>query len=295
MSASIVVFLCTYNGEKYLHRQLDSVVGQQGMNVRIIAHDDGSKDNSVNILNEYNIPVMGGEHLGAAHGFFYLMEQAPEADFYAFCDQDDIWDSDKLKKAADALEAAAPEGSAALYACSTRLVNDSEEFISLHKIDKNRSLTSRLFYASISGNTIVFNKKMRDIAVMHHPEEMVMHDSWMVKLCIATGGHLVIDEEPHMDYRMHGNNVVGMELNFSQKVGKFKKVVKGRGEGQELIDICNYYGSMVPDEYRKLAADTLLTRTDKRARRGFVKKYGIDFKSRGFDAAFAMKVSRGNL
>ena len=124
---------------------------------------------------------------------------------------------------------------------------------------------------------------------------MVMHDSWLVKLCIAVGGRLIVDEDAHMDYRMHGNNTVGMELNLRQKIGKFKRVANGRSEGQELIDICSLYGLMVKPEYRRLAEDTEKTRTNEQCRRTFMKDHGIDFHSRGFNMAFSMKVKKGNL
>ena len=259
MTPTVCVLLCTYNGEKYLREQIDSLLAQKDVDMAIMAHDDGSSDGTAEILKEYNIPVFGDGHLGAAHGFFYLMEQAPQADYYAFCDQDDIWDKDKLSSAAQALGISQKP---MIYCSSTRLVSESGTHLSLHRADSSRSLPSRLFYSSISGNTMVFNRSMRDLAVMHHPEEMVMHDSWLVKLCISVGGRLVIDENAHIDYRMHGNNTVGMELNLRQKIGKFRRVVSSRGEGQELIDICSLYGLMVKPEYRKLAVDTEKTRTD---------------------------------
>lgn len=293
MTPSVCVLLCTYNGEKYLRRQIDSVLHQKDVRVAVMAHDDGSSDGTLDILNEINISLFGNGHLGAAHGFFYLMEQAPEADFYAFCDQDDIWDDDKLSSAVKAMNMDPQKPM--LYCSSTRLVAEDGSPIMVHRADPARSLSSRMFYSSISGNTIVFNRSMKDIAVMHHPEEMVMHDSWMVKLCIAVGGKLFIDEDAHIDYRMHSNNTVGMELNLRQKLQKFIRVVNSRGEGQELIDICSLYGLMIKPEFRRLAADTEKTRTDVRCRSNFMKDHGIDFNSRGFNMAFAMKVKKGNL
>lgn len=292
MTHSVCILLCTYNGEKYLREQIESLFNQKNVDMAIMAHDDGSTDGTADILKEYNIPVFGGGHLGAAHGFFYLMEQAPKADFYAFCDQDDIWDEDKISVAVNALGMSQKP---MIYCSSTRLVSEDGAFVTTHRVDSSRTLPSRLFYSSISGNTIVFNSSMRDVALMHHPERMVMHDSWLVKLCIAVGGRLIIDEDAHIDYRMHGSNTVGMELNLNQKIGKFKRVVNGQGEGQELIDICSLYGLMVKPEYRMLAADTEKSRTDPKIRANFMKEHGIDFKNRGFNMAFAMKVKKGNL
>ena len=312
MAPKVCVLLCTYNGEKYLERQLESVFGQKNVELQILVHDDGSTDGTADILSKYNIPVIGSEHLGAAHGFFYLMEHAPEADYYAFCDQDDVWDRDKLSAAINSIDRelekfggyrASKVGIKSeenlqkpmLYACSTRLVDQDENFLQTHIADPSRTLTSRLFYSSISGNTMVFNKQLKNIAVMHHPKDMVMHDSWMVKLCVAIGGGLVVDREPHMDYRMHGNNVVGMELNLKQKIEKFRRVVRSKGEGQELIDICSLYGAMIRSEYRRMADAVQKTRTDASARKTFVKDFNVDFKNKGFNMAFGLKVKKGNL
>jgi len=287
----ICVLLCTYNGEKYIRRQLDSVLAQTGVNVSFLIHDDGSTDGTLSILGEYGLESSVGGHLGPAHGFLELAANAPDADLYAFCDQDDVWDSDKLKSAADMIAGA--EGPA-LYCCSTRLVED-ETFIADHILDTGRSLSARLFYAGISGNTIVFNRALKEHLAEHLPEDLIMHDSWLVKLCIASGGRFVIDPAAHISYRMHGSNEVGMELNILQKAGKFRRIVSGKGEASELIDICALYGSLILPRFREMAARAAESRTDRSARRGFMKEFGIDFNNTAFNAAFALKVRKGNL
>ena len=94
--------MATYNGEKFLQEQLNSLYGQQGVNVDILVRDDGSKDGTQNILREnsesHSLKWYQGEHKNVANGFFELMQKGAEADyrFYAFCDQDDVWDLDKL-------------------------------------------------------------------------------------------------------------------------------------------------------------------------------------------------------
>ncbi|MGI6072191.1 MAG: glycosyltransferase [Lachnospiraceae bacterium] len=295
MSERVCVLLCTYNGEKYLRRQLDSLNRQRGVEVDIFAHDDGSSDKTAEILKEYGIETVGAEHLGAAKGFMYLLENAPEADYYAFCDQDDEWDEDKLSCGVQTMKSVAEDSGLALYCCSSRLVDAGGNFIKNHIIDGMRSPATRMFYASISGNTIIFNREMKKTAARHTPKELVMHDSWLVKLCLALGGTLIVDEEPHIDYRMHGSNEWGMELNLKGKLRKFKNVIKSRGEGQELIDICGLYGEEVMPEFRELAKATELTRIGSVAGRGFMKANGIDFRNAGFNLAFAIKTSKGRL
>lgn len=92
--------MTTYNGEKYLKEQLDSLLKQVGVSVKILVRDDGSTDQTKSILDTYQkkglIDWYCGEHLNAPRGFLDLINRAPNADYYAFCDQDDVWDSDKL-------------------------------------------------------------------------------------------------------------------------------------------------------------------------------------------------------
>ena len=101
----IAIMLSTYNGEKYIRKQLDSLVNQSyKAYMKVFVRDDGSTDNTLSILEEYiekiNLTIIKGENVGPGKSFWKLfMNQNINADYYAFCDQDDIWDSDKLKKA----------------------------------------------------------------------------------------------------------------------------------------------------------------------------------------------------
>lgn len=93
---TVSVLLSTYNGEKYLREQLDSLLVQQGVDLRIIARDDGSKDTTVEILKEYagkdtRVSFFEGKNVGPAQSFFDLIMKSPDSDYYAFCDQDDVW------------------------------------------------------------------------------------------------------------------------------------------------------------------------------------------------------------
>ncbi len=297
MSANVCVLMCTYNGEKYIKRQMDSLMDQKDVQVYFCVHDDGSSDSTPDILKSYGITPVGADHMGPAKGFMYLLEAAPDSDYYAFCDQDDIWDDDKLSSAIDMIrieEQLYPD-EPCIYGCSTRLVSEDEKYICDHLLDKTRTLSSRLFYASISGNTVVFNRAMRELALKTLPDRLIMHDSWMVKLCVATGGHLIIDERPHMDYRMHGANQIGMEMGLSDKLSKFRKVSGNDGEGQEFLDICSLYEDSLQPWVKRLAELAESSRTSKQAARTLLKEGNIDFKNTGFNIAFRRKVLKGHL
>lgn len=100
---TVAVLMATYNGERFLREQLDSLLNQKDVTVKILVRDDNSKDSTVSILEEYKSKSLlqwyTGEHLGVEKNFLDLLRHAPEADYYAFCDQDDVWDDNKLSVA----------------------------------------------------------------------------------------------------------------------------------------------------------------------------------------------------
>ncbi|MDO4473064.1 MAG: glycosyltransferase [Eubacteriales bacterium] len=103
------ILLSTYNGEKYIADQMESLLKQEYSNFKIIIRDDGSSDETVSILSEYQekypekIVVHEGVNVGWMKSFQWLIKNAGEADYYAFCDQDDVWGNNKIKHAVDEL------------------------------------------------------------------------------------------------------------------------------------------------------------------------------------------------
>ena len=125
----INVLLSTYNGELYIAEQLDSLLRQTVIdNMKIIIRDDGSTDSTLKIIEEYksknsNIIFYRGENLKPAKSFWHLLQNCDEADYFAFCDQDDVWDEDKLEVAINQLKE--HDDVPALYFSDARVV-DSE-------------------------------------------------------------------------------------------------------------------------------------------------------------------------
>ena len=95
-----MILLSTYNGEKYLKEQLDSIFSQSYKNFEIITRDDGSNDETINILKSYNIKILDTDkNLGAKLSFSTLLNYSvknTDADYFMFCDQDDIWKNDMI-------------------------------------------------------------------------------------------------------------------------------------------------------------------------------------------------------
>ena len=107
-SEKVQILLSTYNGEKYLEELIISLLDQEYSNLSILIRDDGSVDRTVEILKKYennnNISIIFGENLGVVDSFFELIKNADaEAEFVAFCDQDDLWEQSKIFRAVNIL------------------------------------------------------------------------------------------------------------------------------------------------------------------------------------------------
>ncbi|MBR7166470.1 MAG: glycosyltransferase [Bacteroidaceae bacterium] len=104
----VQVLMSTYNGMQYIREQLQSIYAQQGVDLSLLVRDDGSTDGTLQLLDEEQqagrLSWYSGKNLGPAFSFWDLLHNAPEAPYYAFCDQDDVWDADKLAVAVAAME-----------------------------------------------------------------------------------------------------------------------------------------------------------------------------------------------
>ena len=209
----IMVLLSTYNGEKYISDQIESVLCQQGVDVHIVARDDGSQDETINILKRIstleNITVIEGQNIGVVGSFFTLMHEAVchNFDYFAFCDQDDVWKNDKLKVATDILSGHGNEP--ALYMSSFQMVDENLHSIQTKMSRPNISVEGALASNCATGCTMVFNKKLLEKSLISNYDDVLMHDYWMYMVCLLTGGYIYYDETPHIYYRQHGNNVIG--------------------------------------------------------------------------------------
>ncbi len=251
----ISIMMATYNGERFLREQLDSCLRQKNVKVNILIRDDGSTDRTIAILNEYKtkklIDWYSGEHKGVQQGYLDLLKNVPKADYYAFCDQDDIWDDDKLQVAISHLDNM-PNDKPTLYYCGQRLVDEHLNFISNHKITVKRSLHTNYLISNIAGCTAVFNNKLLDVVNDCSPDFILMHDSWVYKLCLALGGTVYADSEVHISYRQHGNNVTGLTSGLKGKIRqawRYIDVFKIQAQMQSLLQC---YGDKMIPEYRQL-------------------------------------------
>ncbi len=222
--ANIDILLATYNGERYLAEQIDSVLAQRFDDWRLIARDDGSSDGTVAILQDYSarhpdrIVLLddGDRGLGASGNFSRLMEYAA-ADYVMFCDQDDVWLPGKIDRLLEAMHALEAENGSDIplivHSDLTVVGRNLEElhhsFWKFQTIDPafGRSFNRLLIQNVVTGCASLCNRKLIETSLPVPPEAM-MHDWWLA-LVAASFGHVASVPEATVLYRQHGENTLG--------------------------------------------------------------------------------------
>lgn len=257
----VLVMMSTYNGEKYLHEQIYSILNQEGVNVSILVRDDKSEDGTLKFLDSYKqkgkINFYYGKNLKPARSFMDLIDKASEKyDYYAFSDQDDYWLPDKLISAVNSLEKYIKMP--ALYMSSVTIVDENLSYITDKIINSFNNFENAIIKNEAIGCTQVFNLSLLRILKMYKPDFIMMHDSWVCRVCHAVDGKVIIDEKSHILYRQHNNNVLGYHENIFIKLKKqYKIAFLSKIRIRELIakELLNGYGTIMPDNIHKLAID----------------------------------------
>ncbi len=214
--ASIQVLLATFNGGTYLEDLIRSIRSQSEVSqVSILASDDHSKDNSMEILRDSGITILESPSIGAADNFRFLITKANGYEYYAFADQDDLWHPNKISGAIEHLK---DLDKPAIYVGSTIDTNGR-----LH-VPKMYTLPESLMTNQVQGCTIVFNRKFHNLLQENLPPSFVMHD-WWVYLLAQCFGEIVFDEKPCMIYRIHKGNLIGTGSKFLKALRLFGRFV----------------------------------------------------------------------
>jgi glycosyltransferase involved in cell wall biosynthesis len=239
------VLMSVYNGERYLKEQIQSVLDQKGLEIDLLIRDDGSSDSSIAIIEDFmkehaNIQLIKGENIGVIASFYELsLKAGEEYDFYAYCDQDDVWLEDKLLRAVGFLDK--PE-MPQLYCSKARLVDENLNFLQMSH-DVTASKQSAMIQNIVIGCTCVMNNALHKLVVEKVPDYQAirMHDSWFYKLAIFFG-EVVSDDESRILYRQHGNNAVGLSNTFFGRVMRSIDDGRNRLYLNELIEFQKVFG-----------------------------------------------------
>lgn len=231
----VEVLMSTYQGERFVAEQLDSVLAQTWRRLRVVVRDDGSRDATRQVLASYageeRVRLVHGDNLGLPQAFFRLLDDAsPDADLYALCDQDDVWVPDKLARAVAGLEGI---DGPALYCGRVLVVDEELRPLYPHELPvRGPSFANALVQNIALGCTVVLNRAARDLVAGRWPRACVMHDAWLY-LVLAGTGTVVYDPELLVHYRQHGANIVGMGSGpVSRLAGRVRRQLSPDGPGK---------------------------------------------------------------
>jgi glycosyltransferase involved in cell wall biosynthesis len=233
----VAILLCTYHGQHYLADQFDSFAAQTYPNWEIWASDDGSQDDTHTILESYRrkwgegrLSIHIGPALGFAANFQSLTCKASiQADCYAYSDQDDVWEKDKLQRAVQWLNAA-PKDVPALYCSRTRLVDANNQDLGFSPLFcKPPSFANALMQNIGGGNTMVFNNAARKLLCeVGESIDVVSHDWWAYIVIAGCGGRVLYDPYPSVRYRQHNGNLVGTNSTWHDRFIRIRMLWAGR-------------------------------------------------------------------
>lgn len=263
----VLVLLCTYNGEKFLNQQLESIYCQKDVEVKVIVNDDGSTDQTLDILEFWKkqsliLKTFHSNRIGSTEVFLWLLKisSAMEFDFFAFSDQDDVWHEDKLSQ--QILEMGKSE---ALMVTSPRdLINSEGHLIGrTQSLHKDLTWRNALVENSAPGNTQLMSKA----GIMYlkdAPAGIKYYDAWTY-LVLSTFGSVSLVPTPLIDYRLHEENQLGTlrQKNYYEKLFTLCFFV------EQAEQFLSFYRENLPEDVTR-SVETLTGRYPFRFRNGVI-------------------------
>lgn len=274
----VAVLMSTYNGEKYLEEQIDSILKQKNVEVHLVVRDDGSTDSTTAILSKYQrmgcLEWRQGENVGYTESFMKLCVHAPKADYYAFADQDDVWLSDKLENALK--ELTLYQSVPALCVGEWTIVDEN-----LHpmrnpaaalefSVEKMRCAPKEAVqkaacafnHVTSAGCLQVWNESLQKILCScDYPHMPIGHDV-IVGMVAIFCGQFIPYRGSGILYRQHGNNTSGSLQGWIGVQEQWKRRLKRLNNQIPRISDCNAmilraYHDLIPSEAQMILRQTI--------------------------------------
>jgi len=262
----VLILMATYNGEQFISDQIESILNQTYKNWKLVIHDDGSTDNTLDIINKYVekykdkiILIDDGIKCGGAkENFSHLIKIAKNSfdfDYIMFADQDDVWLPEKIKISLDVivdLEKRYKKEIPILVHTDLVVVDKylnvvCESFWKYQKINPiKNSLNHLLLENTVTGSTMIINKRLLAL-IEYIPKEALIHDWWIALVCAITNGIIYPLKQQTVLYRQHENNDLGAKLySFSKLLFRFVRepkhfLVKRKLILNQISKICELY------------------------------------------------------
>lgn len=256
---TVCILMSTYNGEKYIKQQLDSIFAQKDVDIKLVVRDDGSKDSTLNILRQYDsIILLEGANIGCEKSFMELLFMDIEADYYAFADQDDVWHPRKMISAIENIQI----HNCDLSVCNLKLVdgdlNEIGSLFSDQDIDNYQKIMDKFAQTNFHGCVQVWTNKLHKVIQTCRPLHIEPHDVWVNAIANIVSS-TYIDNRCLINYRLHGNNVSGYTTNIMNKFIKRIKLYFGKNHPQrdilnkQLLDNFGIYLDKTDSKYKAIS------------------------------------------
>jgi glycosyltransferase involved in cell wall biosynthesis len=271
----INILMATYNGERFIEQQLQSIIGQTYKNWRLFIRDDASTDETLNIIRNYQIKDERIQlitdnlgNLGSCQNFSLLMNSIKNSSGYImFTDQDDVWLPDKISDTLNEMtfiEDKYGKKYPLLVYTNFSYVDEELKLISSKKNFsatkiKNLRFTNILAQSPIYGCTVMLNKKLADV-IKYIPSTAENHDYWIALVASAFGKISYLNKKTIL-YRQHGKNISGHHDNnsFWKRVDRIlvnkKNFEDAQSKMQMALDFANIYCGSLSSSHKKAIED----------------------------------------
>lgn len=285
MNPKIEILMATYNGEKYISEQIDSIINQTYKNWRLLIRDDGSKDKTLEILKKYkkkderiNILRDTKGNLGFVKNFEELLKNSSE-EFIMFSDQDDYWLENKIEIYINELSKFSEEERkkplllhSNSFVCDENLNIKKKEFVN-SKVAGQYEENSYFFAYIVQGSTALVNKELIDIG-LPFLKNVVLHDRYFHLLAEFLGKRIFINKSL-IKYRQHGGNEIGAKGSIIKKI--LKKRYFDKEDRELIIEIQKKYKNRI-SEKQSGQIEKYLKITDRKQNRFMRFLLSLDFK-----------------
>lgn len=261
----VVILMSTFNGEKYLESQIKSILNQTYKGWQLYIRDDGSTDNTINIIKKYCLldsrikfyNKKSRNNIGVVHSFIKLLKNI-NADYYMFSDQDDFWLKNKISETLKLMLSIKNQN---IPICVHTNFSTVDSKLRLKNDNKNRKVFSKfenlLFCNCIVGCTMMINNKLKQLIDFDdfNYSQVYMHDWWMGLIASEFGKVLYLRKSTLL-YRQHNNNVVG-DVNNKYKLF-FSRLINSSYDKKEILKIINIANAFYKEFAGKMSSSSLL-------------------------------------
>lgn len=271
----IDILMATFNGEKYLRSQIDSILQQKNQDWHLIIRDDCSIDETIAIIKEYQLLrpeqivfIQADQPGGSAQNNFFQLLQYSTSSYVMFADQDDVWLSNKVQLTLDKMMQLEQEYGKTtpllvhtdLAVVDKKLKPINASLFAMQDMDAKRDqFNSILVQNIVTGCTMMVNRALLDL-IIKIPEHAIMHDMWFA-LIAAAFGKIGFIKQPTLLYRQHGNNANGAKnvktLQYLLwKLSSGKEIHQGLVQQyQQAEEFLNLYEEHLPLQQKQMLKD----------------------------------------